>query len=190
MITLIAIDPGDVYVGVAFFEGGDDGWECVDAQEFSPPEEFEDALIGTCLDGDSPDIIVYERYRLYEDKSNQQKGSEFRTSQCIGVIKFVVRVRNNHVEIHRQAEAEGKLTSCELQGKMCADPATKTKAIEIVGQLADIMKPTTGILRKKKIKSVAKPIDRAEYGGRGHVVAAELHGWHHILNTMKGKANV
>jgi hypothetical protein len=49
--------------------------------------------------------------------------------------------------------------------------------------VADIKKPTAGILRTKRIKSVAKPIARKHYSGRDHVVDAELHGWRYILKT-------
>ena len=187
---LIAIDPGDVYTGVAFFttdEGGD--WYCQDAQEFSP-EDFEDALAELLYlrDGTPPPIIVYEKWRLYADHAKEKTGSEFPTSQHIGVIKYLVRVHNDHVARHEAAEAEGKLMSCELQGRMCADPKHRPQPVTIVMQPADIKKPTAGILRHKKIKSVAKPIAKENYSGRGHVVDAELHGWHHILNTMSGSA--
>lgn len=183
---LVAIDPGDVYTGVAFFATDDDGgWYCQDAQEFSPPD-FEDAFAELILmDRETPPpIVVYEKWRLYADKAKTQTGSEFLASQHIGVIKYIVRVHNAHVERHEQAEREGKMMTCELQGGFCADPNHRPQPVELVKQPADIKKPTTGILRHKGIKSVAKPIARESYGGRDHVVDAELHGWHHILKTM------
>jgi hypothetical protein len=190
MANLIAIDPGDVYTGVAWFETHTDSlaesldrdWECVAVQEFGRLE-FEDAFAESLLDGDSYDAVIYERFRLYEDKSPEQKGSEFETSQLIGVIKFLVRARNEHVARHNRAEATGKIMTCELQGGTCADPANRPHRVELVGQVADIKKPTAGILRTKRIKSVAKPIARKHYSGRDHVVDAELHGWRYILRT-------
>lgn len=188
MGNLIAIDPGDEYVGVAFFETDEDpwreskdkSWSCVDAQEFSP-DGFIDAFAESLLDGDSYDVVIYERFRLYGDKSAEQTGSEFLTSQLIGVIKYLVRARNEHVERHALAEAEGKMMTCELGGGMCADPEKVLKHVELVGYMADIKKPTAGILRTKKIKSVARPIARELYSGRNHIVDAELHGWRWVL---------
>ncbi len=186
---LIAIDPGDVYTGVAFFALTDEGgWYCQDAQEFSPPD-FEDALAGLIL-GDRktpPPIIVYEKFRLYADKAELQTGSEFLTSQHIGVIKYIIRVHNDHVARHARAEEEHRMMSCELQGGVCEDPAVRPRHVTLVKQPADIKKPTRGILNKKKIKSVARPIAKELYGNRDHVVDAELHGWCYILKDLQGK---
>lgn len=183
---LIAVDPGDAHVGVAFFAKDEDGkWYCEDAQQLEP-EEFEDGFAELILMDPTPPIVVFERFRLYGDKANEQKGSEFRTSQMIGVIKFVCRQRNNHVARHEDAEAQGRLMSCEQRGGACEDPENRPQAVTIVGQMADIKKPTTGILRHKKIKSVGK-VRKAENKGWGdHCVDAELHGWHHILKTLGG----
>lgn len=187
MTTLIAIDPGDRWTGVAFFEGEDGTWECVDAQEFDP-QDFEDALAELLFrrdDNPVPDIIVYEVWRLYADHAKEKTGSEFETSQHIGVIKYLVRVNNEHASRHDEADSElGGIMTCELQGQMCADPDHRPRQIELVRQVADIKKPTRGILNKKKIKSVARPISKELYKNRDHVVDAELHGWHHILKTM------
>lgn len=185
---LIAIDPGDRWTGVAFFATDEDGlWYCQDAQEFSP-HDLEDALAELLLDTSvPPPIVVYEKWRLYADKAKEQTGSEFEASQHIGVIKFLVRVHNAHAERHILAEEQGKMMTCELSGGSCADPANRPQMVTIVKQPADIKKPTAGILRHKKIKSVAKPISRELYSGRDHVVDAELHGWKHILDTMGGR---
>jgi hypothetical protein len=187
---LIAIDPGDRWTGVAFFATDEDGaWYCQDADEFEAPSTFEDALADLILMSreEPPPIIVYEKWRLYADHAREQTGSEFEASQHIGVIKYLVRVHNDHVDRHERAEAEGKMMTCELQGGICEDPKVRPQRITIVKQPADIKKPTAGILRTKKIKSVAKPIARELYSGRDHIVDAELHGWHHILRTMGGR---
>lgn len=180
---LVAVDPGDRWTGVAFFKQDEDGkWYCQDAVELGR-EEFEDAFTELILTEKAPPIVIYERWRLYEDHVNNQKGSEFDASQIIGVIKFVCRQRNDHVGRHDKAEAEGKMMTCELEGGTCADPTQRPAAVEIYGQMADIKKPTAGILRHKKIKSVAKPIAKELYSGRDHIVDAELHGWKHILDV-------
>jgi len=188
---LIAIDPGDRWTGVAFFKESEDGWECIDAQEFEPPQSFEDALAGLLMldrsDG-QPTTVVYEKWRLYADHAQEKTGSEFETSQHIGVIKYLVRIHNEHVQRHDAAEDQGKMMLCEQQGGQCADPNDRPKFINLVKQPADIKKPTRGILNKKKIKSIARPIAREYFNNRDHVVDAELHGWKYILDTLKGKA--
>lgn len=188
MTNLIAIDPGDRWTGVAFFETDEDeptGWRCTDAQEWDP-DEFEDALAETILAGDV-DIVVYERFRLYGDKAKEQKGSEFDTAQSIGVFKFIIRNHNRHAEAHDWVDKNGGMLTCEQPGGVCHDPERRpsVKVVILHGQFADIKKPTAGILRKKKIKSVAKPISRELYEGRDHVVDAELHGWKYILDGPK-----
>lgn len=185
---LIAIDPGDAHVGVAFFATDEDGdWYCQDAAQLEP-DEFEDGFAELILQSPHPPIVVFERFRLYGDKSKEQTGSEFRTAQMIGVIKFICRSRNQHVQRHQEAEAVGRLMSCEQRGGMCEDPANRPHAVEVVGQMADIKKPTAGILRSKKMKSVAKSIRKENPGWGVHCVDAELHGWYHILKTMGGSA--
>ena len=178
---LIAVDPGDVHVGVAFFESAtpsiDLSWECVDTQEMTP-EEFEDALLETFLSGDI-DVLVVEKFRLYADKAAMQTGSEFRTSQLIGVAKYLHRIHTVHADKHAEVDAIGKFLSCQLPGGSCAEPGTKARPVVLAIQPADIKKSTTGILRTKGIKSVAK-----KNGDKlGHQVDAELHGWRYILRT-------
>jgi hypothetical protein len=182
---LIAIDPGDVYCGVAFFKQFSDGWACVDAVEFDP-DEFDDSLAETVLTPDSPPgtpplIIVFEKWRLYADHAMEKTGDEFLATQHIGVIKFIARTAQAHVAKHKAAEEAGTFVSCEVNHGMCINPSKQMRDVILVKQPADIKKPTAGILRKKDIKSVAKPIAKAEYGGRDHIVDAELHGWRHII---------
>lgn len=185
---LIAIDPGDKHVGVAFFTTDEDGaWYCQDAQQIEH-DDFIDGLAEMILmDRETPPIVVYEKFRLYADKAELQTGSEFLTSQMIGVIKYLVRVHNDHVDRHEYAESVGKMMSCELQGGACADPKDRPQRIEIVKQPADIKKPTTGILRAKKIKSVGKAAKKENPEWGDHCVDAELHGWYHILKTLGGR---
>lgn len=185
---LIAIDPGDEHVGVAFFATDGDGkWYCQDAQQIDDPDGFEEALAEMLLDRLAPPIVVFEIFRLYGDKAQLQKGSQFRTSQMIGVIKFICRTRNAHADRHEEAEAVGQLMSCEAPYGQCADPKDRPQRVEIIGQVADIKKPTAGILRHKKIKSVGKVAKRDNPGWGDHCIDAELHGWKHILDTLGGE---
>lgn len=185
---LIAIDPGDAHVGVAFFATDDDGgWYCQDAQQIEA-DDFLDGLAEMILiDRDTPFTVVFEKFRLYADKAKLQTGSEFLTAQMIGVIRYLAKIHNDHVQRHDDAEAAGKMMTCELQGGGCADPADRPRRIEIVKQPADIKRPTTGILRAKKIKSVGKAAKKENKGWGDHCIDAELHGWHYILRTRDGK---
>lgn len=186
MIThLIAVDPGDRHVGVAFFEAETADpwaaenaleWECVDAQEWKP-QEFEDGLASALLAGDVQ-ALVFERFRLYGDKAQEQTGSEFETSQLIGVMKFLVRIHNAHATRHAQAERDlNGLLPCEQRGQSCADPRVAPKPVVIHGQMADIKVPTRAILRKRGVKSTA-----ARLKAGGHAADAELHGWKYLLD--------
>lgn len=181
MSTITAIDPGDRWTGVAFFDPADNkwGWECTGVAEFDGHPEFIDSFAETVLDNEMP-ICVFERWRLFEDKAEQAKGSEFETCQLIGQMKFVVRRHNEHCYLHTKAMNQGIMTTCELRRMSCMD-IMRWQPTLMIGQMSDIQKPTAGILRGKGIKSVAKPIDKELYKGRGHVVSAELHGWHYIL---------
>jgi hypothetical protein len=183
---LLAIDPGDLFTGVAFFRRTDDGWYCMDAQEFAP-HDFEDALAELILLDRStpPPIVGWEKWRLYEDQAKLQKGSEFLASQHIGVIKYIIRVHNEHVSRHEDAEEAHRMLRCELKGGQCHDPALRPQRVATFVQGAEIKTPTRGILRFKKIKSVAKPIAKEYYHGRDHVIDAELHGWKHIMDTLE-----
>jgi hypothetical protein len=181
---LIAIDPGDRYVGVAFFTEDPDeehGWYCADAQEFDP-REFEDGFAESIVNNEY-DYVVIERFRLYKDKAMLQTGSEFETSQLIGALKFIVRKHNEHAARHANADTtEGRILKCELPGGVCNNPPWTPKPVTLLLQMADIKKPTTAILRRKGIKSVAGPISKSDYKGRDHVKDAELHGWKAILD--------
>lgn len=190
MATLTAVDPGDRWTGVAFFDPADNewGWECTGAVELGQ-DEFIDSLAESIMDNEVP-ILVFERWRLYADHSEEKKGSEFETSQLIGAMKFVVRRHNEHCFIHTKALNKGMLTTCELRGGSCMDKDIGWQPTLMVGQMADIKKPTAGILKGKGIKSITKAIARREYEGRDHIVDAELHGWHYILNGQKSGSKV
>lgn len=184
---LVAIDPGDKYVGVAFFATDDEGkWYCQDAMQMEP-EEFEDGFAELILGDPIPPIVVYERWRLYGDHAKEKTGNEFLAVQQIGVIKYICRTRNDHVARHAEAEAEGKMMSCELQGGQCADPNKRVEPVTIHKQGAEIKKPTAGILRHLGIKSVGKVRKRENKGWGDHCVDAELHGWKYILDTLGGE---
>lgn len=161
----IYIDPGDRYIGVAVFERDQvaDTWDCTDAwtvdceAEPDAREKFEDFLSATSARGEW-DIIGYEVWRLYEDKAQEQKGSEFLATQLIGVIKHVAR-RN------------------QFSNRWPRQP------LELVRFLPDHKKPTAGIMRTRKIDSEARR--RGTYGD--HAWDAELQGFYDIVHNRGWK---
>lgn len=77
----VSIDPGDVHVGVAWWHGP----VCFKAYE-SDPDTTTDRLLARVKDG-SLRLVVYERFLLRGALAMQQQGSEFFTSQMIGVMR-------------------------------------------------------------------------------------------------------
>lgn len=177
---LLAIDPGDTLTGVAFFREVDEGkWRCEDAAMIEP-DEFNDSFFETLIAREEPRIVVMETFRLYADKSHEQKGSEFLTPQQIGVLKWILRKHNEHAQAHLDAVERHLMTTCEQPGEYCNDPARiHPRPIELVMQPAEKQKPTEGILRTLGVKSTAKRVKATPHG-----LSAELHGWYHILKTM------
>lgn len=76
-----AIDPGDVHVGVARF----DGETCTWARESDPTSAMHD--LAKQLPG--AHVLVVERYQLYPHLAQLQQGSDMRTSQMIGALKWL-----------------------------------------------------------------------------------------------------
>lgn len=83
----VSIDPGDSHVGFAVWNGP----RCVRAVEMDPNGvvlELEAMVKGDLA------LIVCEKFQLYGFAAQQQAGSDFKTPQLIGVIKYIGR-RNN-----------------------------------------------------------------------------------------------
>lgn len=162
---LWAVDPGGVHVGLAEFScfaGTKGTWQCDRAWETDP----EDAIdrIAAALLHDHIGTLVVEEFRLYPDKAMAQTGSTMPTCELIGQIKWAHRLNE------RRLGGAG--------------------TVKLVLQPAAIQDPTLGVLRKRKIKSVAKQSRReiVAAGGEGdHALSAELHGWHHIIRTLKAQ---
>jgi len=135
---LVAVDPGDVHVGVALFGRDALGWECVGAMEMTP-EGFEDWLAEELIRA-TVDILVVEEWKLFPDHG-EQVGSDMPTSQLIGAIKFMWR-------------------SCKSIAKRWPAPD-----VELVMQSPQIKIPTRAVLKNRKMTSMAKflkiPLDHA-----------------------------
>lgn len=108
-------------------------WLCVDAFtldcESGAPfvrERFYSWIKSMLADG-RLDILGFEVFRLYGDKAQEQKGSEFIASQTIGVLKFLA---------WEHAESDYRL-------RMMRPP------VEVVRFLPDHKKSTAGILASR-----------------------------------------
>lgn len=78
-----SIDPGDLHAAIAKWEGA----QCLNTFEFAPHQAI--ATLAGALEGGYVDVVVYEKFALDRKRMSQQVGSEFLTSQMIGVIKYL-----------------------------------------------------------------------------------------------------
>lgn len=145
---LLAVDPGDEHVGVAWFDKQGDAWGCVYVEEMTP-EQFR-GYIGPALRSGFFRWFVLESFALYGDKALQQTGSEMETAQLIGVCKYVVEEVNRESHLNPSMDRE----------------------VELVMQQPSIKKAVFAILARKKYQFTA---DRMKVPAQ-HVRDAEVHG--------------
>lgn len=184
---VLAVDPGDLSCGVALLrkdEEDENGHQVFWVGE-QAPDDFTDFLAWLIIQG-KLHTVIYERFRLYGDKSVEQTGSEFMTSQLIGVIRWMVRKQNEHALLHVRWIRTNERLSCE-EDSGCG-PGRIPQPITLVGQMADIKKPIRKILRFKNIKSRGATHRQLIHEGRKlcakehcHAIDAELHGWYWLL---------
>lgn len=76
-----AIDPGDNHVGFSVWNGPC----CVSSVEFAPNPAIREleAIV------EHAGLLVVEKYQLYGWVAQQQAGSDMKTAQLIGVIKYI-----------------------------------------------------------------------------------------------------
>lgn len=153
---MVAVDPGEVHVGVAVFGKNLKGWESLWVCEMTPIE-FEDWYSAHCIHGEI-DITVVEEWRLFPETSGTQHGSDMPTSQLIGAIKYIFRNT-----LHIPSRDFGRESTPEL-----------------IFQSTKIKKPVRAMLKARKVVSVAKVMKVTG----DHVLDAELHGYHHIIKTL------
>lgn len=148
----LAIDPGDVHVGLAEFERKQDGiWYCVWAGEKTPDE-----FLPWYVEGIRKSRwlrVVVESWKLFPEAAKFYVGSDMPTSRLIGAIKALAAF-------------------CSPEG------AWFDEAPKVVFQDPQIKVPTRGLLRKRKLRSIAKvlgvPLD--------HASDAELHGFKYLYD--------
>lgn len=83
---VLAVDPGEVHVGVAEFSKGRCAW----TREFGP-EQFYEFLEKVCALGSvrASGVVVVEEFRLYPGKAAAQSWSQLKTVEVIGTIRYI-----------------------------------------------------------------------------------------------------
>lgn len=157
--TLLAVDPGEVHIGLAWFVETEAEWECVWAREWSYSAALDHiaVLLEAGERPECPDILVVEEFRLYADMAQTLIGSDFPTAQFVGAVKYLhycYEVRRSNLGAFKGIKPGGH-------------------KVDLVFQPASIQKPTNAILTEKGVGSEAH--------GNDHARSAELHGWHRIL---------
>lgn len=161
--SLVAVDPGDVHVGMAVFVEEEDGTpHCAWAEEYTP-DDCADYVAGGLYRGEIG-VLVVERFTLYADKALAQVGSQMETSELIGVLKYLVRVHNQYVL------GDSKAT---IRSTGAGDP-WRGEPVRMWIQGADIKKAIRAQMQ-------ARGIERDGVGVGTHHGDALEHGWFRIL---------
>lgn len=157
---VLAIDPGDKHIGMAAgraFAPLRDG-KVPDGAEDELDVAFElgyvDALftLNTAIDAGWVDLLVVERFTLYEEAAPALVGSDLLTSQFIGAATWMVRRYN----------------------RWLTEVDTGREPVELYLQPASLQETTKSVLRNYQIGRTSKP-------GQGHALSAELHWWYCVL---------
>lgn len=117
----VAIDPGDIHVGVAVFVGAN----CIEAYEVEPAEilvRMERWMVTEALDE-----VIVEAFRLYPWMAKNQGFSEFLTPQLIGAIKYVV-ARFGNMQVIEQPATVKKPVQAQLKASGIKSVAKANKA--------------------------------------------------------------
>lgn len=181
MTSMVAVDPGAVRWGVALFNDDQTegvfqpAWHCtwVAVLDRDRAQDWlEDYL--HCFEVDH---LVYERWRLRVDKAKAVAGDdpECGTAESVGVIKWLVRKRNQELERNPYS---GPVTARSVNGNT-------PLRIELHRVETFEKEPAAALCRTLGIKSVAKQL-RNEQGGSTHdTLAAELIGWAWLFKTER-----
>ena len=118
---IVAIDPGAVHCGLAFFLGAN----CYLVQEMAPEIMF--YRLVTWIDEASVDTVVCESFHLYPWLSAEQSFSEMRTCEVIGVIKYLCEL--GKVKLVMQGADKKKVTERHMAAR-----GIENKGNEVAGQ--------------------------------------------------------
>lgn len=148
----LAVDPGDVHVGLAEFERKtDSNWYCVWAGEKTPNEFlpwFAEGLRKTRWEH-----VVVESWKLFPEAAKFYTGSDMPTSRLIGSITALAAF---------------------------LPPVSDwlDEPVVVTYQDPQIKKPTRALLQRRKLQSVAKLLGVVG----DHATDAELHGYKYLFD--------
>lgn len=155
-VRFLAIDPGDEHVGLAEFERKRDGiWYCVWAGEKRPDEFLEWYVAG--LRSARWEWVVCESWRLFPESAKFYVGSDMPTSRLIGAI---------HALAVFVPDTGGAWFDLELPRITLQSPQIKV--------------PTRGVLKRRKLRSIAKVLKVTG----DHASDAELHGFKYLIDNQ------
>lgn len=154
-LRFLAVDPGDVHVGVAEFVRLPTGVWIVEWAGEKTPDEFL-RFLHAGIRRHVWDWLVVEEWRLFPEHAPRAIGSDMPTSRLIGAI-----------------EALAKFTP-EISW-----PDDGSDRVPVHLQSPKIKVPTRSWLRKRKLRSVAKMLKVAG----DHATDAELHGYHFLVRS-------
>lgn len=101
-----SVDPGDIHIGFALWSAS----RCMWADELSREQYIAqlEHLTGLTTGVRLIDVLVQEKFMLYGHRASEQIGSEFLTSQLIGVTRYICERAGVHYI--GQTAAQGKMT--------------------------------------------------------------------------------
>lgn len=108
-MKVLAVDPGDVHVGVASLDDGKFEW----AVEMKPAE-----LVERILYSKPPDVLVIESFALDPGRAAAQTGSPMRTAELIGAVKALAEIKGFRV-VEQQPSVRGVCERSPFWKRLC-----------------------------------------------------------------------
>jgi len=109
-MRILAFDPG-VTTGACLIATEDDSWQFQVVNVLEIPWESRFATIKALIDGtysiaglQPPDAIVAEAFRLRQSRAYQQAGSDFPSSQVVGIIQAYIYDRYGSLDRYHTQE--------------------------------------------------------------------------------------
>lgn len=106
-MNVLAIDPGEIHCGVAYF---DKRGNCSWTVEMTPMELFQ--FIGQTMQNE---VIIVESFRLYPDKAMAQQWSQLKTVETIGVIRYLCLTK--HLDMVEQAASIKNVAKRQMKAR-------------------------------------------------------------------------
>jgi hypothetical protein len=109
--TILAIDPGGTWVGIAILKNG----EPVQAGQLKGNYQQLLRMVRDLIDQIKPDHIVVEAYRIYSSHRDEHVGSDVPTLRLVGAIEMLCIERD--IPITKQSAMDGKAFMTDVKLK-------------------------------------------------------------------------